>query len=660
MKTNLRAALAALLCAGLLTCGASAAVSFSDVTSTYWGRTYIERAAQEGLVSGMGDGTYGINDTLSSAQFVTMICNLFYKDEINSFTGSYNPADWWHPFMTVAYSKGLLANTTVGLARQSRSNWTGVSSVNDPITRYDMAQVMSNVLSAQSWIAPTAIELIEAQAKIGDWGQIPAQYRSAVATAYAKSFLSGMDSAGTFQGADSMTRTHGAVVLCKLSDAKEEAAISIPTFTNTTNLVNGSRPNVDNVEAALAELKKEYPSSYVWDVSQNYRSPALGDSSWSTAFIYKMSDLIFGNLDRTTTAAKNIKPGDIIHFSSPDSYAIVVERDVNDIVYLDCSSIGKVTWTNKGTVSGLSTRDVIYTRYEDANYNPLKSSSTVTEEDVEDDLDTFKRREYKEGSTWDMKEEYRSRPFVNKYVTGSQAFAYYLSDYLFDDAEVTTLPYRDFDDVRVGDVLHFNSTDAYGVVVDVYTRANRSAELTYVSVNNSGRVSWTYTTYVDDLTSKDAIYTRYDGASGSKTNTLSNGKAITERNVSSLIEDFRDDAKKGYDDGDTWDQSSYTSTEFYRRAVTDADRAFSYYLSDYIFGSGAEVTELTYSHFDEVRVGDVIYLDDDATYGVVTKVSGGTIYYVSVNNNNKVRWDRDSYSVAMKDLTKNDAIYSRY
>ena len=80
MKTGLRRLLALALGAGLLTANTyAAATTFTDVPTTYWGYYYIDRAATEGLVSGIGGNQYGPEQTLSNAQFVTMICNMFYK-----------------------------------------------------------------------------------------------------------------------------------------------------------------------------------------------------------------------------------------------------------------------------------------------------------------------------------------------------------------------------------------------------------------------------------------------------------------------------------------------------------------------------------------------------------------------------------------------------
>ena len=57
-------------------------------------------AATEGLVSGIGDNQYGPEQTLSNAQFVTMICNMFYKTAVAANQNS--SGQWWYPYMAAA------------------------------------------------------------------------------------------------------------------------------------------------------------------------------------------------------------------------------------------------------------------------------------------------------------------------------------------------------------------------------------------------------------------------------------------------------------------------------------------------------------------------------------------------------------------------------
>ena len=166
MKTGLRRLLALALGAGLLTANTyAAATTFTDVPTTYWGYYYINRAATEGLVSGIGDNQYGPEQTLSNAQFVTMICNMFYKTAVAANQNS--SGQWWYPYMAAAYSAGILSNTTVAQRRAAAGGWTEAM-VNAEISRYDMAQIMVNVAGSKGWENPSALDLMAARISIKD------------------------------------------------------------------------------------------------------------------------------------------------------------------------------------------------------------------------------------------------------------------------------------------------------------------------------------------------------------------------------------------------------------------------------------------------------------------------------------------------------------
>ncbi len=208
MKKILRTAVALLLSSCMMTAPALAATSFSDVPNDQGINYYVVQAAKEGLVAGVGGGKFGVGQKVTNAEFATMVCKLFYNTEANAYhntyKNTYSASDWWRPYMAVAYTKGLLNNTEMGISRATNNSWTK-SVVEQPISRYDMAQVMMNVADIQGWGAPSTQEVLDAQTKIGDWKNIPSKYQAAVAAAYAKGFLSGMQD-GTFSAACCVSR----------------------------------------------------------------------------------------------------------------------------------------------------------------------------------------------------------------------------------------------------------------------------------------------------------------------------------------------------------------------------------------------------------------------------------------------------------------------
>ena len=203
MKAGFRRTIALALGLCALTIPASAASTFSDVPSSYWGYSYITEAASKGLVSGIGNGQYGPEQKLSNAQFVTMVCNMFYSDLVKAQGTS---ADWWRPYMNVAQAVGLLNGTTAGSQYAASGSFTAANA-NGQISRYDMAQIMYNVSTLQRWETPDSMSLVLSQLLIQDFSTIPTSYQMAVAYCYAKGFLSG-DENGNFNGSSTTTRAH--------------------------------------------------------------------------------------------------------------------------------------------------------------------------------------------------------------------------------------------------------------------------------------------------------------------------------------------------------------------------------------------------------------------------------------------------------------------
>ena len=263
------------------------------------------------------------------------------------------------------------------------------------------------------------------------------------------------------------------------------------------------------------------------------------------------------------------------------------------------------------------------------------------------------KNEYGIGDEWDS--SYRSPVLSdNDKVYGSEAFAYYLSDYLFDDADYEKV---DIDDVRVGDVIWLNEygdddEDLYGVATAV---SSSKVTFLYAAYDYDEGVY-----YIDEddrkfssLGSRDVALTRYEDSSSNRGN-------LDENDVADLIDDFMADE---YAVNAAWDKSSYT-TELGNRY--SGNRAFAYYMSDYIFGD-EELTELDLDDIwtEDIQLGDLVrlYLEDDNNddiYGVVIDTNDDDeevrILYAAYDE------DYDDYTIARMwvDFNDLDRVYTRY
>ena len=629
MKAGLRRAIALSLGLCALTIPASAAATFTDVPSTYWGYSYITKAANNGLVSGIGNNQYGPEQKLSNAQFVTMVCNLFYSNQVKAQGTS---SDWWRPYMNVAYANNLLSGTTVGQSYAAAGSWSS-SSVNGQISRYDMAQIMYNLSNAQKWESPDSMSLVLTQLLIKDFGSIPTNYQMPVAYCYAKGLLTG-DENSNFNGSATTTRAQAAVVLCGLND--EKTSITAPTYTNSNRLANGLVATEENVANLIDDVWASYPDYDQWNVNTTYTSQRLGVGTGSKGFAYMISDKIFGGMPANQIDdPADLRLGDVISFNSGSQYGVVCEADEDSFTYVSCDSSGWISWKNDMYRDDLDRYDTVYTRYLNMPEpdDVLSNGKDATKANVEDILDDLQDdRTFGDGKWWDLNDEYDS-DVLGEY-SGVRGFVNQISDKIFGDLEEQDVD--DVEDMRVGDTIYNDYYKVYGIVVSV----NYNKETyTFVSIDldtedddGEAKIDWDFDS---DFAYVDEIYTRYPEDADydwDDDDVLTNGKDITTTNVRKLLNTVLDDVK--YDYENYWDtEEKYNSNVFGSKNYED--EAFAYYISDEVFGY-RDYDYVDYA--DELRVGDVIYDNDAERYAVVLSIDEDdeTCDYVSINKSGKI------------------------
>ena len=136
----------------------------------------------------------------------------------------------------------------------------------------------------------------------------------------------------------------------------------------------------------------------------------------------------------------------------------------------------------------------MYKRQADADYD-YDRDNDLTEGEAEDllhdVLDDI-------GDWWNPDKKYDFDTFDEDNVNGDEAFAYYVSDKIFGNADVTEID--DEYDLKIGDVIRFNGR--YCVVYDTW---NGGCE--YVTIADDGDIDYDEIDFDDDYISR--MYTRY-------------------------------------------------------------------------------------------------------------------------------------------------------
>ena len=338
-------------------------ISFSDVPTTHTFYKGIMYCAGKGIVNGYADGTFQPAKTVAKSHFCAMLARGFYADQIAKYDkdqyknayGTFAPTN-----MTLAYN-GTLNNTSF------RWNYDNASVMSTGINRYDMAQLMTNIMQAKGFAASTS-QKNAIQAKITDYKNIPSQYQDAVKNVYALGIISGY-SDGRFVGTNIMNRGQAAIVIQRMAqyapvtgdkdndqfddgtsqkpepkpveptpkpEPTPDPKPEVPETPAGRTLANGKAITESNVTEILNQLQAKYPRKT--DFSKGYaglgsgRSPsknciakvideyrvasgqristATGCAGWA-AFV---ADEIWGQTGvtwRKTTIA-NARPGDLM------------------------------------------------------------------------------------------------------------------------------------------------------------------------------------------------------------------------------------------------------------------------------------------------------------------------------------------------------------
>ncbi len=363
----------------------AAAPTFIDVPEDTWYYTWVTKAAQQGWVSGVGNGKYEPGESVTYSQFAIMLGQALYADDLAAQPSG---AQWWTAACEVAAKHALFPVTDMAL----RDNWSAVA--NTPIEREQMAQMLYNALVDKGIKLPSYAEYSEAAKKIADIADVDNYV--AVTTCYTIGLLNGNDN-GNFAPRDPMTRAQACVVLCNIygyvtGDVTGGTTPGQPTQpvdpVNPVDPVEPVQPDVprpagavgghydisaydvpadtnkdgwiteSEVQAVLDQLRAEYPHGTPWDRSTRYPGrpdkKGMGSASACQGYAYMVSDRIFGTLPYYTVTLENSRVGDIMIDKEANHDNIVLNDYGKDmfegVIYpesyttTDGNVSGKVVW----------------------------------------------------------------------------------------------------------------------------------------------------------------------------------------------------------------------------------------------------------------------------------------------------------------------------
>ena len=351
---------------------ASTGSSFSDVPQNHWAYQFVERAAQKGWVTGVGDGKFDPNAPVTGAEWYTMVARTFYADQIpdKADAGKWYSDKWYGPYMQVAeeHSFNMYYDDSTDQAVSER-----------PLTRAEMAGVVFSIVSQKrDDVYLKAYKVFAATEKIIpdlDSVDIQSNAYTAIVYSYAMGIITGVDDKGTFDGDGLMSRAQAAVVLCRMADVIESGEIpegpeqpEQPDNTTTeepvtppeepeqpTEMVEG--PTEEEVYNKIIALKEKYPDGTPWGSDKVYKIPGVlstGEVYYTYArgcgaFTRMCQDVAFGDFKKTSyyDSFDDIRVGDQVGYENETSSGhavIVLEKRADSIIIAEGNAGNEVHW----------------------------------------------------------------------------------------------------------------------------------------------------------------------------------------------------------------------------------------------------------------------------------------------------------------------------
>lgn len=214
-------------------------INFTDINQGDWYKKTISYLASRGGISGYPDGSFKPDSNITKAEFLkTLISSLGYKD-IKSTTGH-----WAKGYIEKAEELQII-----------EKSW--LKDIDKPISRYEMARIISNTLSFRQESTPANLEIYSNF--IADYDNIPSLYRGetngkslqeSVLESYVKGIVTGYPN-GTFQGVRPLTRAEASTVIVRVLDNNSRVKMEV------NEVVQASKPATSQIAEVLRLVNLE-------------------------------------------------------------------------------------------------------------------------------------------------------------------------------------------------------------------------------------------------------------------------------------------------------------------------------------------------------------------------------------------------------------------
>jgi len=176
--------------------------TYSDVDSKAWYYKNVQLISAKGITDGYPDGTFRPNNNVTRAEFAKMVVETFQFDtagqEVTKFE-DVKSTDWFYPYVATLYNLGIING-------RSETKFAP----NEPVTREEMAKMISLALSKAGKVSLSAIPTISFK----DDSSISAWAKKYVAVVVENGIMEGRGNS-TFAPKANATRAEVATVIVR-------------------------------------------------------------------------------------------------------------------------------------------------------------------------------------------------------------------------------------------------------------------------------------------------------------------------------------------------------------------------------------------------------------------------------------------------------------
>lgn len=174
--------------------------AFTDVSPSHWAYSYVQEAAADGAVNGVGNGKFNPGGTLTVAQWSCILARAFYAEEVEAKTKT----TWYNREIEVLQEHGILG-------------YVNDFQLNASASRIQMAETVADLMKDKG-VTVDAARVEAAKAEITDLDSIYPMHQNAVATCWALGIINGTGG-GKFDGNGNMERAAAAAVYTRAKKA---------------------------------------------------------------------------------------------------------------------------------------------------------------------------------------------------------------------------------------------------------------------------------------------------------------------------------------------------------------------------------------------------------------------------------------------------------